>query len=481
MSSPTDEEKNSLARLLPHQIAFLETFFNPLSKRVILLRGEVGLGKTFALVALMSRLLHDRPKARVLFLGSKALQEYMLELLSDTAVPGFIVDRYRYRELIDAVSEGEIWPAGTVVIMSIDFAKQPDIQDSLTAARWELVIADEAHLIRGTRAGAFRKIVACAERVVFATATGQELQGERPYVFPERDATVVEWRRDCIVGHDGRPFERSPSPILHEITFSPSSAELKLRDTVRSLCKIFEDAFGAQNFRAVVLHGTLESSPAALESALQRLVAGSEFLLKEALWETTEDEVVGNLLPDTLDRHLYEKAIEIGRTALQEIDLIDSDSKLDVFSGLLTSLSAAKKPAGRICVLTQYVSTLYYLATEVEGRGIPCLRLHGGMGAEDRDRSLSMFSNEGGVLVATSAVMTEGVVFAEVTELIFYDIPGSKSTLQQVLGRFDRLGRVSQLNIYVFVGSNLADEAVPEALEFLRKTLRSSMSVQSTE
>ena len=64
-------EANKLPmRLLPHQLAFVETVFNPASKRVILLRADVGLGKSAALVAVFGRLTKNWPVARALLISA---------------------------------------------------------------------------------------------------------------------------------------------------------------------------------------------------------------------------------------------------------------------------------------------------------------------------------------------------------------------------------------------------------------------------
>ncbi len=161
----------------------------------------------------------------------------------------------------------------------------------------------------------------------------------------------------------------------------------------------------------------------------------------DELLEASEEEMPEDKLAGQLDRANAEKASEIAARALQEIEAISGDSKLDAFGRLLSDLNEAKMPVRRICVITQFVGTLYYLAAEIEGRGMACQLLHGGMGAEDRHKSLTLFLDSGVILVATMAVMTEGFVLPEVTDLILYDVPGSKILLQQVLGRFDRFGR----------------------------------------
>jgi hypothetical protein len=58
-----------------------------------------------------------------------------------------------------------------------------------------------------------------------------------------------------------------------------------------------------------------------------------------------------------------------------------------------------------------------------------------------------------------------------VTDLVFYDVPASKIALQEVLARFDRFGRASQLNIYVLTPSGESEDVFANPLATLRELL----------
>lgn len=468
--SPTGNGAKDSVILLPHQTALVETFFNHASKRVILLRWDVGLGKTVALVALSSRLLHDRPTALVLFLVPAALQYQTLQMLSDASVPSLLIDRYRFREMLDAAAGKEIWPRGVVLVMSLDFAKQPDVRDSLAEAHLELVIADDAASTSGARAEVLRWVGASAERMVLAGP---------PSLIPEEmlqteDPLVVELHREQIVDKKGMPFYAVPRFDFREISFGLNEAELRLRKTVGDLCEMQGNATEAGHLKATMLLRSLESSPAALERALQRFLDKTTMDSAEHPVESWEGAVLEEDTPRTiLDRGTSEKTAGIAARALQEIESITDDSKLAAFASVLTQLKEMKTLPPRICVLTDFRATLYYLAAEIEGRGRECYVLHGGMQAEERIQSLMPFTNAGGILVATTAVMTAGIDLSSVAHLILYDIPGRRA-MQQVLGRFNRYGRPSELKIYVLTTSNGQTSLVSKSLGLLREILGTS-------
>lgn len=473
MSQANSGTREPVTKLLPHQRALVETAFNS-PKRVVLLRAEVGLGKTVALVALASRLLQDRPRARALFLVPAAMRYQIMEMLHSSNTPALLVDRYVFREMLDSTIDGDLWRSGEVMVMSLDFAKQPDIRDSLAQAHWGLVIADEAHLVQGTRAEALRAARASADRVVLATATPSALGW--PEGFSEDDATVVEWHRDQVVDDHGKPLLVALRPVLHEVTFSLSPAELELRDSIRGLCEILRGGASVETWKPVLLLRCLESSPAALEGALQKLAGGAELGDLEERSESLEETIPSDLRVDPSD-HIVRG---IAARALQQIEAIGSDSKLNALKALLSEINQSNDPSHRTCVLTEFASTLYYVSAEVEGHGRPWRLMHGQMRAEERIRSLELFSTAGGILVGTTAIMRAGVDLPDVADLVLYDVPHNKVTLQQVLGRFDRFGRRIQLNVYVLSPSNARDGFSFESLGLLHDTL-SSRAAEGTE
>jgi hypothetical protein len=374
-------------------------------------------------------------------------------MLREANVPSVVVDRYIYREMLDATTAREIWPMGKVVILSFDFAIQPDVQDSLSVCQWNIVFVDEWHLTRGMRSESLRHITASAEKVVLVTATASDMELSR---FAAGDVTVVKWRRDLVVDASGKPLPTVPRPVFHEISVRLSTAELELRAIVRDLAKIPPGGVG-RKFWSTILLRMLESSPAVLEVALQRL-RGKVPMPLDGVDEAVnppEEAASDDLSDDWSDRSKPEQMVGLASLALQEIDASASDSKLNAFGALLSRID--QESAGRrILVLTDFRATLFYLAAEIEERGLACQFLHGSMDTEERVRSFESFSSVGGILVATRAAI-EGLDGREISDLVLYDVPRTDVALKKVLSRFDRLGRVSELSVYFFAQSDTDD------------------------
>ena len=126
-------------QLLPHQVGLVDTFFSSASKQTIILRADVGLGRSTALLAVASRLLRERPQARVLIVvPGVGLRVQFAYRLREAGTPTLDVDRYRFREMIDSSTGGNVWPVGYVAVINREFARQEDIRNSLASTRWDL-------------------------------------------------------------------------------------------------------------------------------------------------------------------------------------------------------------------------------------------------------------------------------------------------------------------------------------------------------
>ena len=220
---------------------------------------------------------------------------------------------------------------------------------------------------------------------------------------------------------------------------------------------------------------SLQSSPAALEGALRRMVEIRNRVAHEMepLRESADEDFLEDQFGGFLDLSTAQKVAGTAARALSQVEAMERDSKLEALTELLSRLYEVRTPSTRTCVVTEYVGTLFYLATEIESLGQTCYVFHGGLNADGRQNTLALFSKDGGILTATIAIMSTGLALPEVTDLILYDIPDSEFALQQVLGRFDRFGRSTQLNVYALLPSDGGEGAFSESREVLWQTLGS--------
>lgn len=467
MSTIAEEPMVPPRKLFPHQSDFVDTVLNPASKRIICLGANVGLGKSLTLATLASRFLQAHPAARVLILcPAGALCDHMREIIHEQGTRAVHVNRYKFREFLDNTTESQIWPCGFALLMSYEFARQPDVRDSLVNTQWDLLITDEAHLFTGARGDLFRRLESVADKVVLATASKIQVK-----LLSKLDVFHVEWKREQLVGHNGKLLDDGMRPLVHEVSFSLDREEKKLSAIVAELSQDLKAGTSSQRFISKILLQSFYSSPAALEGflrrALERATLRDDFF---TLMEDTDEYSVEASSSELPDQIVDEKVRATMGQALLELEDLQRDSKLDAFSQLLDRIKKTSQQDSRVCVITEYVDTLYYLAADLEERGLEHLALHGGVRDEEREKSFRRFVDTGGIIVATMAFMTEGLGLPEVTDLIFYDLPTNNLLMQKLLGRFDRFGRSKQLHVYLLTDTDNRERCHFESLGLPERT-----------
>jgi superfamily II DNA or RNA helicase len=160
--------------LMPHQIDPVLAVLRGRASR-LLLADAVGLGKTIQ-AALLVRELRARGCAdRVLILVPSGLREqWRQELSHRTGLRADIIDAAalaaRMRDLPPDVNP---WSLPGILIVSLDFIKQPSVLRGASTIVWDILIADEAHnLNEGTdRLAAADLLARHSRHVVLLTAT----------------------------------------------------------------------------------------------------------------------------------------------------------------------------------------------------------------------------------------------------------------------------------------------------------------------
>jgi tetratricopeptide (TPR) repeat protein len=441
-------------QLLPHQEAFVEALMAPDANDVLVLAAPAGSGKTVALVAAIERLIAVNPTSRVLVLAPAALAQQFAVRVQHVAAPVLVVDRYRFRELRNAVAHDRIWPDGMVAVMSRDFAKQPDVLSSLAVGQWDLLIIDGAERLGETGRFALSQIAAASRKIVVAAT--MPMDADAIVFLGDRDRTVIEWRPEEFVTVTGQPLVRR-RPVLHESLYSLSAREVKLGADVEKICvAIGSTGAPGGNGIANALRRKLLSSPAALEAGLRSLTVGPESQLMVDTPAAEKMDVVAapqSVLPMDSSAAVHIEAML--SQALQELDALGEDSKASRVIKLVQELTAGKPSSGRICILTRNTATLFYLGAVLEDTEQPIRLVHTASTVEERQRILEESASVSGVLLAQASAL-KGYETPEMTDLVLYELPDEATEASVLIGRFNGLGRDAPLRVHVLIAENLS-------------------------
>jgi SNF2 family DNA or RNA helicase len=258
----------------------------------------------------------------------------------------------------------------------------------------------------------------------------------------------TQWRREQALGRDGEQLIAQPPTHLEVIEFRDGHAERQLQDTLKDAVDVVRSTNGAASLLAEILLRAISSSPAAAEEVVRRLrnrvVHGSlEFPDPKA--ERGDEEDTDELI--AIPGEIGARLAEVLDRCLVGLESQVVDSKLHALVQHLVAWQIRGGLPEAICILTEYHSTLFYVQTELEQRGLRTYLLHSSMNFDQQSRAILEFKQRKGVLVATNASVATGFELPHVDVVIFYDLPHSPMMLQQLLGRFWRVGRSTALNL----------------------------------
>lgn len=137
--------------------------------------------------------------------------------------------------------------------------------------------------------------------------------------------------------------------------------------------------------------------------------------------------------------------------------------KLEVLIDLLDDI----RDSGEKCIVwTSFTENAEWLARELVGYG--CVRVHGKLSMEERNRSIKRFLSEDDcrVLLATPGAAKEGLTLTVANHVIFFD---RNFSLDDYLQAQDRIHRISQTKT-CYVHNLVMEESIDEWIDILLKS-----------
>jgi superfamily II DNA or RNA helicase len=498
---------------LPHQIVALERALatNPIR---LLFADEVGLGKTIEAGLVISELLARGRARRILIVAPKGVQLQWVSELSQHFGEDFVL-----------VGQGGIpvdggidpWTTFDRVICSFDSIKPLRLRsgwdptrvsqynrlrfERVTAARWDLVVIDEAHNVSGSSEDVARYqlavgLAAVSNHLLLLSATPHSGKSDAFTrllgLLDERfnsgltlnqtnvSPLVVRSDKRRTVDARGRPLFQPRTTRLQLVRYGSRHVERHLYDSVTDYVRhgyqrAKLEKRPAVGFLVLLMQRLASSSTAAVLSALERrklaiTVEGTQLALfseSAAEWGELSGEEQLQALQDALGAAWGDELAEV--ELLIDLARQASDAGMDAKARellrLLDELAAAESdPALKIVVFTEFTQTQRMLSELFEDAGIETVVINGQMGVHERALAQNTFRERARVLISTDAG-GEGVNLQFAHIIINYDLPWSPSRIEQRIGRVDRIGQPHAVTAINLAMEESVDARVLEVLE----------------
>jgi superfamily II DNA/RNA helicase len=182
------------------------------------------------------------------------------------------------------------------------------------------------------------------------------------------------------------------------------------------------------------------------------------------LEDLNEDPVESQILPGNTSQGAVNTEVDQIKSIIEMLDEIKVDSKAEVLLANLEELAKSKVP--KVLIFTEYRGTQDYLAGLLSEAGWNVNLFHGSQTAQKKDDSVEAFRTGEGrqILIATEAG-AEGRNFQFCHMLINYDLPWNPMTVEQRIGRIDRMGQENTVMVFNFCVKDSIEERVLDVLE----------------
>ena len=440
--------------LIPHQLYIASEVAGRLVPRV-LLADEVGLGKTIEACLILHRLILTGRAQRILILLPESLvHQWFVELLRRFNLWFHIFDEERCEAIETSNPEANPFLDDQLILCSLGlFVKNAKRVEQALAAGWDLLVVDEAHHLGWSPESVSREyeIVETLGRstpgLLLLTATPEQL-GMASHFARLRllDANRFHDLNEFV--HEAEHY-RDVARIAEKIL----GEKILTRSDVKKLAEILartEDELPA----------TLEKMDAAIRDELIRALL-DQHGTGRVMFRNTRATVSGfpkrkaqlHSLPeprenmDLFHELAEEFAADTNVTAATTFQPdFANDPRLDWLANLLRTLKQKK-----IVLICRTQRKVEAIDSALRVRlTVKVAVFHEGLPLVQRDRNAAWFAEEEGArLLICSEIGSEGRNFQFAHHLVLFDLPLDPELLEQRIGRLDRIGQTSEIQVHV--------------------------------
>jgi superfamily II DNA or RNA helicase len=414
----------------------------------VLLADEVGLGKTIeACLALKEYWMRGLARKALILTPASLVGQWVDELTERFALTPVVADAQLVRR------DEEFWMREPLVVASLPLARQAAHRDRLSRIEYDLVIVDEAHVLKNRASAGWQLVNDLKKRFLLllsATPVGNNLtelynliqllrpgllrgeaQFRREYGQIEalsqasRRDRLRELLREVMIRNTRAHIDlKLPRRIAATHIVRPAPEEANVLDALAAVIRDkYNAATAADRWRMTTLQMQAGSGPAALR-----------FGLRDHAGQPDADPFAA--VAAALDRIG-------GRRSAKVAALLDL---------------ARRSPEKKI-VFTRFRATLDELDAALTAAGHRVSVFHGGLSSLDKQRAVDAFEDDAAILLSTE-VGGEGRNLQFCRTVINYDLPWNPVTIEQHVGRVHRIGQTRDVYIFNFCLAGSVEERI---------------------
>jgi len=447
---------------LPHQQDGALKILRDMDGRV-LLADEVGLGKTITAGMVLKECVVRGFVKKALILTPSSLVEQWIDELKTKFELDFKHVKYEYE-----------WENTDFAIASIDTVKSFDNKTNnfkhskVHENTWDILIVDEAHKLKNRDSIRWKFVDKIKKkRILLLTATPfqndlYELYNLLHLLRRGHLGTQSEFKKKFLrKGNKRHPLNpKELKKKLNEVMIRRRRDETKIdyKERVPKIIsvnlteresKIYEKIIDLlldnySNFKGNPINARL-----LLYSLLPKITSSSKSSI-ETLRKIIENPKYHK---DTKD---------MAREILEEYKLSKYDTKIEVLLNLIQKILKEDKQS-KILIYTKHPTTLKYIASKLNLLKISHAEYQGGLTTEEKTNKIIQFKEKAQVMISTDTG-AEGLNLQFCSNLINYDLPWNPMSVEQRIGRLDRIGQKKKVKVYSLATRKTMEEHIVDLI-----------------
>ncbi len=428
-----------------------------------LLADEVGLGKTITTGILLKECIVRGFVTRALILTPPSLVDQWVAELHDKFNLDF--------KIIENESD---WEDANFAIASIDRVKTFNKEkgafrhEKAHSIPWDILIVDEAHKMKQRNTSRWRFVDRMQKkRFLLLTATPfqndlLELYNLLHLLKRGHLGTINEFRENFLFRGNKR-YPLNPQELrkrLQEVMLRRRRDETGIvykkripkievvyltkeeKGIYDSICDLLKTKYfsvdGDELRGKLIIYAILPKVTSSSRSAV-------ESLTKIAEGEQYHSET-RQLAQDIIDRY----------------KLLKKDSKIEKLIEIVDKI-LKEDPQAKILMYTRHPTTLRYIVEKLAPYNLKIVEFIGGLEREEKTLRINQFRKDAQIMISTETG-AEGLNFQFCNYLINYDLPWNPMSVEQRIGRLDRIGQTKDMYIYSLATKDTMEEHVVDLI-----------------
>ncbi|MEK6818413.1 MAG: SNF2-related protein [Nanoarchaeota archaeon] len=453
--------KKNLEYELPHQREGALKILRDMNGTA-LLADEVGLGKTITAGIVIKESIERGFAKKIMILTPPSLvNQWLAELKSKFELDFKIIE-----------NEND-WNNSNLVIASIDRVKNYDKESGrfrhykAHEQSWDLLIVDEAHKLKD-KSSVRWKFVDGVQKKRFLILTATPFQNDLfelynlLHLLKRGHLGTIKEFRDKFLHRGNKRKPLNPHELkkkLNEVMIRRIRSETNV-DYKKRMPKIVSVELSKEEFeiyqdvcellrKQYYSYSGREINGKLIIFAILPKITSSSMAAKESLKRIINDE------------KYHEKTRKAAFEILHKYEKLSKDSKIEKLIEIIKEIF--KNDNQKVLIYTKHPITLKYISEKLKELDLKIVEFLGGQDSEERDKVIKEFRENAQILISTETG-SEGLNFQFCNNLINYDLPWNPMSVEQRIGRIDRIGQKKDMNIYSLATKNTMEEHVVDLI-----------------